>query len=195
MAEHDPVITAVANAIGELSQDERSRRERRHRLRMWQRFDAITIRTVPRFKTSELSGNEWRISASVEFQKKGRVIHTAHAGNVESAVTNLSEIMRSNELFEACSKADVSDLCDQEGCNEPWTRTYTLKKSFCESCATPKDHMSWDKRPLISHFCDRHSDRGDASFEDCNSNYDMDIATPAAVAEQDKSRAATIIIS
>jgi hypothetical protein len=195
MTEQDPVITAVANAIGELSQDERSRRERRHRLRMWQRFDAITIRTVPRFKTSSLSGNEWRISARIDFEKKGRTIYSCSAGTVEGAVTNLGEILRSNELFEACSKADVAASCDQEGCNEPWTRTYTLKKSYCATCATPSDHMSYDTRPLVAHFCDRHSDRGDASYEDCNSNYDMDVAAPAPVAAEDKSHSQLIILS
>ena len=55
--------------------------------------------------------------------------------------------------------------------------------------------MVYDTRPLLAHFCDRHSDRGDASYEDCNQNYDMDVATPAPVPEQDKSQAQTIILS
>ena len=35
-----------------------------------QAFDAVRITTVPRYKTSGLSGDEWRISAHVELLRK-----------------------------------------------------------------------------------------------------------------------------
>ncbi len=37
-----------------------------------QAFDEVRIRTVPRWKESGLSGDEWRISATVEFWRKGK---------------------------------------------------------------------------------------------------------------------------
>lgn len=37
-----------------------------------QACDEIRIYTVPRYKTSGLSGDEWRISAVTEFYRKGR---------------------------------------------------------------------------------------------------------------------------
>lgn len=37
-------------------------------------YDEIRITTVPRFKTSELSGDEWRVSTHVVVLRKGRVV-------------------------------------------------------------------------------------------------------------------------
>jgi len=39
-----------------------------------QAYDEVRIITVPRYKNSELSGAEWRISAEVQFLHKGVVI-------------------------------------------------------------------------------------------------------------------------
>ena len=37
-------------------------------------YDEIRVTTVPRFKTSGLSGDEWRRSAKVTFLRKGIVL-------------------------------------------------------------------------------------------------------------------------
>lgn len=50
-----------------------------------QAFDEIRVYTVPRFKDSKLSGSEWRISATVEIWRKGRLIHETGFRNVETA--------------------------------------------------------------------------------------------------------------
>jgi len=44
-------------------------------------FDEIRIRTIPRYKTSGLSGDEWRISMVTEFLRKGKVVHETTAKN------------------------------------------------------------------------------------------------------------------
>jgi hypothetical protein len=37
-----------------------------------QAFDEVRIKTVPRYKTSGLSGDEWRISATIQLMLSGQ---------------------------------------------------------------------------------------------------------------------------
>ena len=39
-----------------------------------QAFDEVRIVTVPRYKRSDLSGDEWRISAEIQFYRNGVLI-------------------------------------------------------------------------------------------------------------------------
>jgi len=39
-----------------------------------QAFDEVRITTVPRYKMSGLSGDEWRISGKIQLLRKGRVV-------------------------------------------------------------------------------------------------------------------------
>ena len=56
-----------------------------------QAFDEIRIITVPRYKTSGMSGDEWRISARIEFMRNGQVVNTEGGiRNVETAARHLS---------------------------------------------------------------------------------------------------------
>lgn len=199
MAAHDQVISAVKSAIEEVQramQPDAPAREHRHRHRDRQLFDEVSIRTVPRFKTSILSGNEWRMNAGIEFKRKGQILYTEHAGNAAHAASRLTEITRTSEFQEAVQKLDVSALCDQEGCSEPWTRKYKLKKTYCHGCAKPSEFYEQERTRSVdvACFCDRHSDRGDASYEDSNDNYEMDDAMPVPPRPEDKSQAALIIV-
>jgi hypothetical protein len=38
-----------------------------HRSHSYQNVDEVRIATIPRYKTSDISGDEWRISAKIEF--------------------------------------------------------------------------------------------------------------------------------
>jgi len=48
-----------------------------------QAFDEVRIVTVPRYKTSGMSGDEWRISATIQFMRKGRIVHERGISSVE----------------------------------------------------------------------------------------------------------------
>jgi hypothetical protein len=48
-----------------------------------QAFDEVRIVTVPRYKISGLSGDEWRISSHIEFYRKGRKVHERGFGKAE----------------------------------------------------------------------------------------------------------------
>lgn len=133
-----------------------------------QAFDEIRITTVPRFKESGLSGDEWRISASTQFFRNGVVVHETGARNIETAAHLLSY-----HLLEACDNgkgffAGESDICDQEGCANPATVSLEIIKEGCGRCGTVKDTEY--SRPFRK-FCDRHKHRGDSSLDDMDKHY------------------------
>jgi hypothetical protein len=135
-----------------------------------QAFDEIRITTVPRYKQSGLSGDEWRISAKIEFIRKGVVRHTDRANDVESAAKFLAW-----KLAMACDEgkaffAGEDDICDQEGCAEKSTVTYRLKQSHCDRCAQPGSYQP----KSIRKFCDAHKTRGDCGIDDSDSNYEIE---------------------
>jgi hypothetical protein len=134
-----------------------------------QGFDEVRIVTVPRFKESELSGDEWRISARVELWRKGRKIHEEGWGrNVEAALMAVGYLWLKAIDDGKAMFAGEDGLCDQEGCGNPATVTYILKKGF---------NRDGSKRRLFStgeyrQFCDRHKHRGDCGLEDADNNYE-----------------------
>src|SRR5881397_4405734 len=135
-----------------------------------QAFDEIRIITVPRFKDSELSGSEWRISARVELWRKGKRILEDQFGNVKAAVTCLGAIyLRALDDGNGCFVGE-DDLCDQEGCSEQATVFYRVINKYCNEPyihkGTPPDN------PEYRAFCERHSVRGDSSFDDSDKNYE-----------------------
>ena len=136
-----------------------------------QAFDEVTIRTVPRFKTSGLSGDEWRISAVVEFKHKGKVLHTQSWRDVECALRFADHAATAAMEDGKCFFAGQGDLCDQEGCAEKWTVVYKRKMSYCGS---PNNNKVDQENPNDYRcFCARHSTRGDSSFDDSDSNYEL----------------------
>ncbi len=54
-----------------------------------QGVDRIEIDVVPRFKTSGLSGDEWRVSGRILMFRKGELVGERSMSNVESCVNAL----------------------------------------------------------------------------------------------------------
>lgn len=133
-----------------------------------QAFDEIRIVTVPRWKESELSGNEWRISADVQLWRKGKMIWNRSCGDVKSAATMLGAF-----YLEACDDAQgfyAGDgiHCDQEGCAAPVAVRYLKKADYCRS-----GHKTEPYQPTYRHFCERHKVRGDCGLDDADENYEI----------------------
>jgi hypothetical protein len=132
-----------------------------------QAFDEIRIFTVPRYKTSGLSGDEWRISARIEFWRKGKLCAEDGARDVESAAKFLAW-----KLAMACDDgkayyAGEGDICDQEGCANPATVTLRLRKRFC------RDGHEYEPHGIeVRKFCDQHKTRGDCGLDDADVNYE-----------------------
>lgn len=145
-----------------------------------QAFDEIRITTVPRYKTSGISGNEWRISAKIQFFRKGEVIFENFVGNLETAVNMLPFLfIRAIDDGKAYF-AGYGNLCDQEGCDKPAVVVYRMKRAIC-SCCGMEDARSTEvlaKSPTYRCFCQEHSKRGDWGLDDTDSNYELVLGTP-----------------
>ena len=141
------------------------------RHRDFEPFDKITMEIVPRWKESELSGDEWRQHIEVQFWFKGHVINSYGAGDMRSAAAMLG-----GKLLENASPiADLilkleDDLCDQPGCTEPPTHRYILKELFSGS-GEKLDPSECGSRPSYRKFCEMHGSRGDCGREDSDDNY------------------------
>lgn len=134
-----------------------------------QAFDEIRIVTVPRYKESGLSGDEWRISAEIQFWRKGKHITSDHYRDIETACgflyASLHQAISNGKAF----FAGEDGTCDQEGCAEPATVTYRLKKQYCRD-----GHGTEPHRPTYRKFCARHKTRGNSALDDCDSNYEFE---------------------
>ena len=143
-----------------------------------QAFDEVRIVTVPRYKESGLSGDEWRISARIEFYRKGRLVHSEGWGRVEGACAAVGYFFQKatddgKAMFAGENNADGRPLCDQEGCAQLATVAYRLKKGF---------NRDGSERRLIASlgndggeyrcFCERHKTRGNCGLEDADNNYE-----------------------
>lgn len=134
-----------------------------------QAFDKVVIETVPRWKDSEMSGSEWRISASIKFYRKGELVHETGCSNIEYACYLVGA-----KHIEACDNAKgyfagERDICDQEGCAEKATVTYLKKFNYCKNGHKTENEFSKSYR----RFCERHKGRGDCGLDDADSNYEL----------------------
>lgn len=134
-----------------------------------QPFDEIRLKVIPRYKTSGLSGDEWRISVNMELYRKGQLKHEEGiAHDMEGAMAFLSWKAIVAGENGAQYFAGEEDWCDQEGCAEKATVTYRLKSEFCKG-----GHKTECDSPVIRMFCDKHKRRGDCGFEDADINYEV----------------------
>ena len=133
-----------------------------------QAFDEVRIVTVPRYKQSGLSGDEWRISAEIQYFRKGEHIFSTHYRNVEIACGfAFADYVRGIDEGKAYF-AGTGKLCDQEGCAKPATVHYKLKKLFSR-----EGYESVPTQTTMRHFCDEHKTRGDCGLEDADRNYEL----------------------
>lgn len=134
-----------------------------------QAFDEVRIVTVPRYKESELSGDEWRISARIEFWRKGKVVHSCLSRNVHTACSHVG--YRHDEATDDAKGyfAGEGDVCDQEGCSNPATVYLRLKKGYERNSGAERQ---LSHRGEYRCFCVRHQTRGDCGLEDADSNYE-----------------------
>lgn len=131
-----------------------------------QGFDEVRIFTVPRYKESELSGDEWRISATIQLLRKGKVMAERYCGTIEAATAILPGFLL--EALDDGKGYFTGDglHCDQEGCAEAATVRYRKKADYCHD-----GHKSEPLVPSYRHFCARHTKRGDCGMDDADSNY------------------------
>lgn len=131
-----------------------------------QPIDEIRITTVPRYKESGLSGDEWRISAKAIFIRKGMVISEKSYSNIEYAVRLLDRDLIHISEGNGGYYGGEGNLCDQEGCSSEVTVKYQMKKEYCR-----QGHGTELSSPQVRFFCDKHKTRGDCGLDDADRNY------------------------
>ncbi len=139
------------------------------RLLGWEQYDQVVLTVVPRYKTSELSGDEWRTSVLVAFMFKGKVIKQDTYSKIETAVLCLGRMLINDEgLGKEYLKIEEA-TCDQPGCANPAVARLEIGKLVAEdgSWLDPKEKYGRYYRK----FCTEHIKRGDCDREDCDDNY------------------------
>ena len=134
-----------------------------------ERFDDIHIYIVPRWKESDLSGDEWRFNYVAEIKRKGETIIRISASNLSWLLQSLQwKILTAGEKnnFDKEAWARTKNKCDQPGCSEVATVFYGLIKSFSNRGEELARH-----RESYRQFCNHHSYRGDCALDDADHNY------------------------
>lgn len=138
-----------------------------------QAFDEIRITTVPRFKESGLSGDEWRISTNIQFYRNGNVVYeTGGLKDIETTTGFLYSIFHKAIDDGHAYFASDGVHCDQEGCSNKATLLYRIKQDYCSgggNCGQKKDNYTGAHRC----FCEKHSHRGDSDLQDNDNNYEL----------------------
>ena len=136
--------------------------------------DEIRIVTVPRYKESDLSGDEWRISACIEFVRKGQVVGTKGARDVATAARFLDWFLTHGlESGEIDVLNNIGNYCDQEGCCNPWTVRYAIKRRYGnDGKVRPRPEYMVGVTEYRA-FCDQHKVRGDCGLDDADRNYEV----------------------
>jgi hypothetical protein len=134
-------------------------------------IDEIRVVIRERYKTSGLSGDEWRFHRVIQFFRKGTLLwerpFNGHTREVASFVPwMLVEAGESGAL----QTANMDDLCFQPGCSDPFVSEYEIIEEFGPQGQRlhPDERVSFSKR---RRFCAKHLRRGDCSREDCDTNY------------------------
>lgn len=141
------------------------------RLADWEMFDEITFKVIPRYKTSGLSGDEWRQHVEVTFWFKGVEIMSRGFRDMAAAMA-----IAPGMLAQAGAPIDEKIIelettkCFQSSCRNDATTTVLLKRETSErgSYLAPEETQYADS---FRRFCSVHSRRGDCSREDADDNH------------------------
>jgi hypothetical protein len=137
--------------------------------------DNVTVETVPRWKTSGLSGDEWRVSYVVRLWRKGDVLHQRAFARMRDACAYIPHAFACapcwpDEEFPTLWDQHLKGehlICTQVGCDAPATTRLRLSKTFSPNGEGPLPAHSTYWRG----FCDKHRGRGDCGREDADRNY------------------------
>lgn len=167
--------------MSEKTETERRPSHSRHREDRW--VDHCEIVTVPRWKTSGLSGDEWRFSYRVVLRRKGYVVKERDFGTLSYAAAWLALAMQTACPAEMPWPDDAPGqpygdgfLCDNPGCSGVATWRAWLKAEYDNR--GQKYVSEWSAPFRV--FCQQHSERGDCALEDATDNYDFEPILPEA---------------
>lgn len=143
------------------------------RLRDFEPFDEISLRVVPRYKTSGLSGDEWRTGVAIEYKFKGEVVAENWFTSMQTAILFLGAdwVKKQEPIPDRVIEMEQQGYCSQPSCRSADTQKFRVKKLTSDR----GEYLDLNhKAPFVYYrqFCNRHRRRGDCSREDCDSNYE-----------------------
>lgn len=140
------------------------------RLHDWEAFDRITLEVVPRYKTSGMSGDEWRTGVAIKFWFKGKVVADDFRTSLDAAIRYLPMVYdeKTCPISSEHMKLD-EEHCDQPGCSELWIARFVMKRQTAKDGSFLADDDL--VKPFYRKFCKAHLRRGDCSREDADGNY------------------------
>ena len=146
---------------------------KRHNDDRW--IDSVVMYTQPRYKTSGLSGDEWRTGAVVQLVRKDLVVYERRFRDVDTAARWLAWGMVDDEVNEGIQVLECpDDFCDQVGCAEKADTFYRIKTEYNRQ-GEMEESQPGNK---FRQFCRRHSERGDSDMEDQDANYEFICGEP-----------------
>jgi hypothetical protein len=146
--------------------------ETNRRLRDWEAFDRIELEVVPRYKTSDLSGDEWRTSVAIRFFFKGNLVYETSFTSMQSALMMLPSVwLKAQEPISMEVVRLEKKYCDQPGCQQQdsLVKRFLKRVASNEGWLPDKDMFAYFRR-----FCAKHLERGDCALEDSDRNYEVD---------------------
>jgi len=104
------------------------------RLNDFESFDRIELQVVPRYKTSGMSGDEWRQHVSVKFYFKGEVVHETGWNSMQNAMMMLpGEWARAQEPIPSrIIEMEHEGFCDQPSCPNQAEGRFRIKRETSE---------------------------------------------------------------
>jgi len=153
----------------------------------------ITMERTPRWKESELSGDEWRFSLRgvivLKDWKHGGIRQVAVAGGRWSLI-EVADLVAAwlhqnrDDLMPPFSITDPSELrcCFQPGCADWPEVLYGIKQEWTWFPHQGRRMESESGGPSVRAFCGKHRHRGDCDLEDADKNY-YEIAYPMVPVE------------
>jgi hypothetical protein len=142
-------------------------------------IDEFRLLTSPRWKESELSGDEWRFSTYIEAYRKGVLLGTARGGqDLKDAAIALPQrlwFFGGTAIGDAWKmEPDRDDEFWNEYCFQPTCRAgaiYEMRRlhHYCHEGGT--HDRDWREERM--RFCERHKRRGDCDLNDADRNYEV----------------------
>ena len=170
------------------------KRQHSRRLHEWEPFDEVRMRVVPRYKTSGLSGDEWRTGVVCELLFKGEVVADTFWSSMEVAATRLAAFMDDSACPIPERVIEIEAVkCFQPSCKNDSVATYLLKRltSRQGEYLAESEHYC----DSVRRFCRVHLRRGDCSREDCDENYEViDGPGPESSSNVQESPAAQVVV-
>ena len=171
------------------------RRLHHRRLHDWEAFDRITLDIVPRYKTSGLSGDEWRQSVRIVFWHKGQEVHEEWFTSMRAALAHLpAEVSKATcPIPEKVTQIDKTK-CDQPSCTNDAVARCELKRLT----SARGEYLAVEESKYTRYyrqFCRKHLQRGDCSREDADDNYiPLDGVTADASTNVEESPSAVVVV-